>query len=800
MLVSRNWLQNYIKEPLPSAEVISDALIMHAFEVESVEKIPAQGGEKEDAVLDVKVLPDRASSCLSHRGIAREVATILSLTFIEKPQTALAGIAPNASGDLKVTIADPKLCRRYSALRISGVKAGPTPEGFRLMLEAVGQKSINTIVDITNFVMFTMGQPMHAFDAAKMGKNITIAPIESEQKFVALDNKEYTLPAGTLCIVDGADANGKVLGIAGIKGGMTAAIDANTNTIILEAASFDAVKIRKTSTALGLRTDASKRFENALAPSFTTMALSYAAEFILQLNPGAKIEAFVDVYPRPEPVYKVGVSAKEASDLLGVEIPSKEIAGIFNRFGFSYKEVNPLQTMLAAVESVIDAPYVRGASVLYDAPKAFDCSSLVAWAFVQAGISVPRMSVDQYVYAYQVSRGDLKPGDLVFANTGVGTIYTESKEFLKGTKVEVGVDHIGIYAGKDGSGSDIVIHATKSQGKVVKEKLDEATMFKNIVGYGRVLPLADASRFVVDIPFERVDLRRKENLIEEIGRIYGYEHIPEKSLPTGSSPAIQKEYFYTETIRAVLSDLGYSEVFTYAFTDKGEVEVENPMASGKAFLRANLADGIRQSLEMNMRNADLIGLSAIKQFEIGKVFGVEGERLSCAIAVGSSNPKKGFSAMTEVGSALLNIKATEAVSGDAKSAIAEFDLGAWIEAQPAPAGELPATSASKKSSPLFKPISTYPFAVRDIAVFVPGEAVDNDPLGQLISERASEVLVRADRFDVFTKKKEGEETKTSYAYRLVFQSMDHTLTEAEIQGFMEKIVAGVQKHPDWAMR
>src|ERR1700733_2293064 len=206
MLVSRNWLQNYIKEPLPSAEVISDALIMHAFEVESVEKIPATGGEKEDAVLDVKVLPDRASSWLSHRGIAREVATILSLTFIEKPETALAGIAANASDDLKVTIADPKLCRRYSALRISGVKAGPTPEGFRLMLESVGQKSINTIVDITNFVMFTMGQPMHAFDAAKMGKEITIAPIASEQKFMALDNNEYTLPAGTLCIIDGDPA------------------------------------------------------------------------------------------------------------------------------------------------------------------------------------------------------------------------------------------------------------------------------------------------------------------------------------------------------------------------------------------------------------------------------------------------------------------------------------------------------------------------------------------------------------------------------------------------------------------
>lgn len=789
MLVSRNWLQNYIKEPLPAAEVISDALIMHAFEVEGVKKTEAG----DDYTFDVKILPDRASSCLSHRGIAREIAAILNLTFIEKPDT-LSGITANTSDDLKVTIANPKLCKRYSALRISGVKAESSPEGLRVMLESVGQKSINTIVDITNFVMFSMGQPMHAFDAAKMGKYINVAQIDSEQKFLALDNKEYTLPAGTLCIIDAdakATTQGTVLGVAGIKGGMAAAIDATTNTIILESASFDAAKIRKTAQTIGLRTDASKRFENALAAGFTTMALSYAAEFIQKLNPGAKIELLVDVYPKPEPIYKVGVSTKEASDLLGVEVSAKDISGIFDRFGFSYTEVAPTQTMLAAVESVIDVPYVRGASVLYDAPRAFDCSSLVAWSLVQAGISVPRMSVDQYIYAYQVSRGDLRAGDLVFANTGSGTIYFESKEFLKGTKVGHGVDHVGIYIGKDEAGADIIIHATASQGKVVKEKLDDAVMFKNIVGYGRVLSLADQSRFVVEIPFERVDLRRKENLIEEIGRIYGYEHIPEKTLVTGAHPAIDREYFYPELIRSKLADLGFSEVFTYAFTDKGEVEVENPMAADKGFLRPNIADGMAKSLEMNVRNADLLSLSVVKQFEIGKVFNAQGEHLSCAIAVGTSNAKKGFSAQTEVEAALAAIGIMATVTGDKRIAMTEFDLGAFIATASA-STELP---PAYKSSALFKTISAYPFAVRDIAVFVPGGMVENDPLGQLIQANASNILVHAKRFDAFAK-----EGKTSYAYRLVFQSEDHTLSEAELTDAMAKINTAIAQQAGWEVR
>ena len=801
MLVSRNWLQNYIKEPLPAAEAISDALIMHAFEVESVEKIPAQGGQSEDAVLDVKILPDRASTCLSHRGIAREIAAILSLTFSEKPVTLDTSIA-NTSDDLKVTIADAKLCKRYSAIRISGVKAEPSAEGLRLMLESVGQKSINTLVDITNFVMFTVGQPMHAFDAAKMGKSITIAPIESEQKFLALDNKEYTLPEGTLCIIDGVDASGKVLGIAGIKGGMAASIDATTNTIILESASFDAAKIRKTSQVLGLRTDASKRFENALAPGFTMMALSYATEFVKQLNPEAKIEVLVDVYPNPEPTYKVGVSAQEASSLLGVEVSGKEISGIFDRFGFSYKEVAPAEVMLASIESAIGAPYVRGSSVLRDAPRSFDCSSLVAWSLVQAGISVPRMSVDQYVYATPVSREELKAGDLIFANTGVGTIYFESKEFLKGTKVEKGVDHVGIYAGKI-DGVDTVIHATASQGKVVKEKLDDAAMFKNIVGYGRIPALSDASRFVVDIPFERVDLRRKENLIEEIGRIYGYEHIPEKALPTGIKAAIEKEYFYPETIRATLAGLGFSEVFTYSFTDKGEVEVENPMASDKGFLRSNLIEGMAKSLEMNVRNADLLGLKVVKQFEIGKVFDKKDEYLSCSIGISAPNAKKGFSAKAQLEAVLADLKIPSPhITGDAKSAMAEFNLGALIETLPAPTGELP---PALKSTAIFKPISAYPFAVRDIAVFVPGEpaegqAAEKNQVGELIAAHAGPLLVRADLFDVFTKKKEGEEAKTSYAYRLVFQSEDHTLSEEELTGAMAAINTAIAAQAGWSVR
>ncbi len=216
-------------------------------------------------------------------------------------------------------------------------------------------------------------------------------------------------------------------------------------------------------------------------------------------------------------IYKVGLSQNETSE------------DQLKRSGFKFSLVIPREEMIASAKRVLGASYKRGASVLRDAPQSFDCSSLAAWCAVQAGFSIPRISIDQYVYSERINKEDLKPGDLIFINTkqivhtdglyfsqvlGMEVkeeaIRTETLEFMPGTKVPEGVDHVGIY-----SGNDEVIHASGKTGSVIEEKLDQNSAFKNIVGYGRIIN-NEEKRFVVEIPETRADLRKRENLIKEL--------------------------------------------------------------------------------------------------------------------------------------------------------------------------------------------------------------------------------------------------------------------------------------------
>jgi len=157
MKISRNWLQTFFVAPMPDAQALADALTFHAFEIEGVEW----------DILDVKVTPNRGHDCLSHRGIAKEISAILNMPMKSDPLRESISLAPLCT-DISVHIGNGELCRRYIAGYIRGVKVGPSPDWLRENLEAIGQKSINNIVDTANFVMFNLGQPLHAFDASKL--------------------------------------------------------------------------------------------------------------------------------------------------------------------------------------------------------------------------------------------------------------------------------------------------------------------------------------------------------------------------------------------------------------------------------------------------------------------------------------------------------------------------------------------------------------------------------------------------------------------------------------------------------
>ena len=312
MKVSRKWLQKYIEEELPSVGVIADKLTMSAFEIESIEN---------DDVIDVKILPDRAHYALSHYGVAADIAVAFGYTLKPKNEIKLPQPARTV---LAVEIEDPKLCRRYTGAIIKGIKVGQSPAWLKESLEAIGQRSINNIVDATNYVMFSVGQPTHVFDLNKLeinpsadgGYKIAVRKLTGDEKIVALDNKPYELKSGTLVIADGN--SGKTLAIAGVKGGAEASVDLNTTDILLESASFDPVMVRKTGRSLGLVTDAQKRFENELTPELAIQGLSDLIKLIMEIA-GGTIEGYVDVYPKPVKPFKLGVSLREINEILGIK-------------------------------------------------------------------------------------------------------------------------------------------------------------------------------------------------------------------------------------------------------------------------------------------------------------------------------------------------------------------------------------------------------------------------------------------------------------------------------------------------
>ncbi|HEY0980471.1 MAG TPA: phenylalanine--tRNA ligase subunit beta [Candidatus Paceibacterota bacterium] len=323
MKYSYNWLQTHIEEKFPPIEELEQKIIFHAFEVEGVEAVGA------DTVMEIKVLPDRAGDCLSHFGMARELAGLLGLTL--KQKTPLLVTAQNP---YPVTI-ESDWCNRYIAIHIEGVSVGPSPDWLKERLESVGQKSINNIVDATNFVLFDSGQPTHAFDADKITGGITVRLAHIDETITTLSNETKALATNDLLIADDKGA----LAIAGVKGGNKAEVTTETKNIVLEIANFDAAAVRKTSRKLGLITDASKRFENNFSPVIAADAAAHLAALITEIA-GGHVVAMNDVYPAPEAARTISFSTDSIARILGNSIDEKTIANVFDRYHYSYTSEN----------------------------------------------------------------------------------------------------------------------------------------------------------------------------------------------------------------------------------------------------------------------------------------------------------------------------------------------------------------------------------------------------------------------------------------------------------------------------
>jgi phenylalanyl-tRNA synthetase beta chain len=322
MKVVYNWLKQFVDVTASPADLRA-RLSLAGIAVDSIEETAA------GPVLDAEVTANRPD-CLGHLGIAREVAAIYRLPL--KPlHPKLKEAAEKVENVTRVEIEAPELCGRFTARVLRGVKVQPSPDWLRQGLEAIGEKSINNVVDVTNYVMFELGHPLHAYDFDTLAeKRIVVRRAKPGEKIRTLDGADRTLTRDMCVIADAARA----IGIGGVMGGADTEISFSTRNILLECAWFDPISVRRASKALGLRSEASYRFERGVDPETAELASRRAAELIQQLGGGEILAGVADVYPHREPEKKIELSRKELLRVMGADVPDRDIEAILSALGF----------------------------------------------------------------------------------------------------------------------------------------------------------------------------------------------------------------------------------------------------------------------------------------------------------------------------------------------------------------------------------------------------------------------------------------------------------------------------------
>lgn len=630
MLVSYNWLNKYFDGKLPAPEAVAEAFTFHAWEIDDIREAGS------DTVLDVKVLPDKAMWGLSHRGIAKDLSVILGLPLAKDPLQSEPEL--NASAGTTIALETDK-CRRFAAARIEGVKVGPSPDWLKEALEAIGQRSINNIVDASNYVMFDLGQPSHAFDAALVGDGgFRVRPAREGETLVGLDENEYTFTSDDVVIARG-DTD-EILSIAGLKGGKHSGINEATTDVIVEVANWDPVSVRKTGQRLKLRTDASARYENGIVPEMIPYGLKAVTDLIVEVAGGevvANSDTGLTILQDSE---KVSVELKKINSVLGVSLTESGVTAIIDQFGWTYK--------------------------------------------------------------------------------------------------------------------------------------------------------AEGEVFTITPPFWRTDLKIAEDIIEEIGRIYGYEHVAAMTPASIALLEINQRFYYSELARDTLIELGFSEIYTSSFRSSDKVKLANAFASDKGYLRSSLRENMKEALQKNAPNADLLGVRRICLFEMGTIWSEDREAFMLALGIQSPagyKAKTDDAMLTEALAALQNALGAK-FEARIENGIAEIDFGKLLKDLPAVSAYRPAPAAPAVT---YRPFSIYPAVARDIALWV-DEQTSAAAVERVLRGAAGALCVRTTLFDEF--KKDG---RTSYAFRLVFQSNEKTLTDSEVNTVMDGVYLAASER-EWQVR
>lgn len=658
MKFSYNWLQSYFDKELPNPEKLAELFTFQFTEVEGVERLT------NDTLIDINVLPDRACYALSHRGIAREISAILEIPLKPLPERDL-GL--DGMDKFPIDVQDHRSCPRYIGALVENVEIVSAPDWVTQRLSSVGQRSINGIVDIANYLMLDLGQPLHAFDADKVEGTLTVRKAVAGEIMTTLDNKELTFDGSELLI---SDKKGP-LGLAGIKGGKRAEVTSSTTRLILEAANFDPTELRKASTKHGIRTDASKRFENSISQYLPRETMNQFITMILDTEAkNAKLTMFRDVHTELPARKTVDITLPFVREVLGTDFTASEAENIFKR-----------------------------------------------------------LEID--------------------------------------------------FIAKDDS-------------------------------------------YTLTVPDWRLDLLIPEDIVEEIGRFLKYENVSPILPPkVGGNIPVLKSFDWQDSIREFLVGKGFSEVITYSFTQIGVAEVVKSMASDKNFLRDNLSANMESSLQANLTNAPLLNSDQVKQFEIGKVFTQSGEETHLCIGISQPKGFKGGSVndqirdirdalVTYLGAPITTLCSIDDTGGlislsghqigmiNNIDGILELNLDSITEVLGA---RTQYADTNFRAVGKYRPVSQYPFVVRDAAVYVGQEESFDDIKGVVTTllqkgTLPNVVVSPESPFDEFVNEKLG---KKSFAFRIVFQSQDKTLTDAEVNSEMEHVYSAL-KERGWEVR
>ncbi len=313
--------------------------------------LAAHGGVPGDAVLDLAITPNRPDAT-SHLGVARDVAALTGTDLI-RPEVDVPAVGGDVEDVVSVTIEVPDDCPRFVGMVVRDVTVGPSPEWMQARLRAVGLRPISNVVDVTNWVMLELGQPLHAYDLDRLGPEVVVRAATDGETLTTLDGVERTLPAGTVVVATPTQA----VGTAGVMGGASTEVTAETTTVLLEAAYWNPAAIRRAAKALGMQTDASYRFERGADPTIQPQAVARAAALVAETGGGTVVEGRIDENPVPYRPRTVTVRPSRIERVLGMEVPEADVRRLLTAIGFEVAETGGLAAFAAAVmrEEGVDA-------------------------------------------------------------------------------------------------------------------------------------------------------------------------------------------------------------------------------------------------------------------------------------------------------------------------------------------------------------------------------------------------------------------------------------------------------------